>query len=471
MMTLGQIMAWLGAGQLHGDPNLVVYGVNTDTRKISQGDLFVALKGDRFDGNLLLNSAKASGAKAALANSSLLAADFSGIEVSDTKLALGLLAKGWRKQFDLPLIAVTGSNGKTTVTQMISSILRAYKKANAFSTIGNLNNDIGVPLTLLRLSANHEIAVVELGMNHPGEIHYLAQIACPTVALVNNAQREHLEFMKTVEAVANENGAVITSLPEDGIAVFPADDDYASVWRNLARGKRVLTFSQNADIAADVSCTKVEWTSGKWHVQSKTPIGLICYELHIPGWHNVKNSLAAIACACAAGVSADSIRQGLEAFRPVAGRSNTLSVSWQGRDVVLVDDSYNANPDSMKAAVEVLSALEGPCLLVMGDMGEVGEQGIQFHTEVGALVESADIEKLFTYGALAKEASLQTVKGQHFEDIETLNIAVLQQMDQVKSILVKGSRFMKMERVVEAILSSQTNHTNHVKKKGQAYVT
>ena len=230
MMMLGQAMCWVDAAKLTGDASIAVKRVHTDTRSLEPGDLFVALKGDNFDAHDFLANAKAQGAVAAIAQHGLEAAGLPGLEVNDSKLALGQLAKGWRAQFDLPLIAVTGSNGKTTVTQMIASILRAYQADHAFATEGNLNNDIGVPLTLLRLTADHTIGVVELGMNHPGEIAYLADIAGPTVALVNNAQREHLEFMGTVEAVAHENGSVIEALDLQGVAVFPADDAYTAVW-------------------------------------------------------------------------------------------------------------------------------------------------------------------------------------------------------------------------------------------------
>ncbi len=241
MMTLQQALGWLPSARLVGDGRVKFLRVHTDTRSLQPGDLFVALKGDRFDAHEFLPQAKAQGAVAAIAQQGLADAGLAGLEVGDPRLALGQLAAGWRSQFSLPLIAVTGSNGKTTVTQMIAEIFRAWKSAEAFATEGNLNNDIGVPLTLLRLRASHQVGVVELGMNHPGEIAYLAALVKPTIALVNNAQREHLEFMTTVEAVARENGSVLQSLDADGVAVFPADDDYSSVWRRLAGSRRVLT--------------------------------------------------------------------------------------------------------------------------------------------------------------------------------------------------------------------------------------
>lgn len=455
MMTLNQVSSWLSEGKLFGDAGTEIQRVNTDTRTLRDGDLFVALQGDRFDGNDYLNQAKSLGASAAIAQRGLAKVGMAGFEVKNTKLALGEIAAGWREQFKLPMVAVTGSNGKTTVTQMLASIFKNYKDEKALSTVGNLNNDIGVPVTLLRLNGQHEIAVVELGMNHPGEIAYLAHIAKPTIALVNNAQREHLEFMSTVLAVAHENGAVITALPKNGIAVFPADDAHTPVWRELATGRHSLTFSMQEK--TDVTCIDAVWCDGCWHVTAETPAGQIAYRLHIAGRHNVKNSLAAIACSIAADVPLINIAQGLQNFRPVSGRSNAYAVALGGVQITLVDDTYNANPDSVKAAVDVLAELEGPRLLVLGDMGEVGQHGLQFHAEVGAYAVTKKIEKIFTIGLLAANASSGVGSGQHFETMEALNAAVLSELNQtkIKSVLVKGSRFMKMEQVVKTIMGMQ----------------
>jgi UDP-N-acetylmuramoyl-tripeptide--D-alanyl-D-alanine ligase len=448
MMTLQQARHWVGAANIVGNASVQIKRVHTDTRSLQPGDLFVALKGDNFDANDFLAQAKAKCAVAAIAQRGLSAAGLPGLEVADSKVALGQLAKGWRAQFDLPLIAVTGSNGKTTVTQMIASILRAHRAGRAFSTEGNLNNAIGLPLTLLRMTADHAIGVVELGMNHPGEIAYLADLARPTVALVNNAQREHLEFMGSVEAVAEENGAVIASLDSQGVAVFPADDDYTAVWRKAAGSRACLTFALagNADVAADAL-----WDADCWRVSATTPQGAINYRLHIAGLHNVKNSLASAACALAAGVPIECIAAGLTAFEPVKGRSRATQVSIDGRSITLVDDSYNANPDSMRAAIDVLAALAGSRLLVMGDMGEVGDQGPQFHAEAGHWAQLQGIDSLYTLGTQSLAASRSFGSGVHFDDIEALNAAVLAHLPQVGSVLVKGSRFMQMERVVQAV--------------------
>ena len=452
MMTLQRALQWVSAATVVSGTNVEIKRVHTDTRTLQSGDLFVALKGDNFDANEFLQEAKAKGAVAAIAHHGLAAAGLPGLEVGDSKLALGQLAKGWRAQFNLPLIAVTGSNGKTTVTQMISSILHAYKAGQAFATVGNLNNDIGVPLTLLRLTPDHNIGVVELGMNHPGEIAYLAGIAKPTVALVNNAQREHLEFMGSVEAVAHENGAVIQALDSQGTAVFPADDEHTAVWLRAAGTRRTLTFAMTgkADITAEA-----HWDDHCWHVVASTPRGSLEFNLHVAGRHNVKNALAATACALAAAVPLDCIARGLTTFEPVKGRSRATQVKLQGRSITLIDDTYNANPDSMRAAIDVLAALPGSHLLVMGDMGEVGDQGPQFHQEAGRWAYTQGIENLYALGVQSQLASSSFGAGRHFDDMDALLDAVIAKLPNVGSVLVKGSRFRMMERVVQAI----TAHT------------
>ena len=459
VMTLQQAWALLQpsipTARLVGDGATPLARVHTDTRTLQPGDLFVALKGERFDANAFLADARAGGAAAAIAHGGLEAAGLSGIEVPNSLAALGALATGWRAQFHLPLIGVTGSNGKTTVTQMIASILRAWQGEAAFATQGNFNNDIGVPLMLMRLRASHRAAVIEMGMNHPGEIATLAAMAQPTVALVNNAQREHLEFMHTVEAVARENGSVFASLPADGVAVFPAGDAYTSLWQSLAMeqpDRRTVTFGDGGD----VRCAQATWERGAWAVTLATPRGEITTRLHIAGRHNVTNALAATACTLAAGAPVAAIAQGLRDFTPIKGRSRAFSVSVAGRDITVVDDTYNANPDSMHAAIQVLAELPGPQLLVMGDMGEVGDQGPQFHAEAGALAREAGIPTMFALGTQSVHAASAYGDGQggvarHFNDMSALQDAVRQALPTVGSVLVKGSRFMKMEQVVEAI--------------------
>ncbi|WKB55216.1 UDP-N-acetylmuramoyl-tripeptide--D-alanyl-D-alanine ligase [Eleftheria terrae] len=448
-MKLALAHSLLKDATLVGDAEVAIERVHSDTRSLRPGDLFVALKGERFDAHDFLSQAKAAGAVAALAHHGLAEAGLPGLQVADTRLALGELAAGWRARFGLPLIAVTGSNGKTTVTQMIAAILRAWLGDAAFSTQGNFNNDIGLPLTLLRLRAEHGAGVVELGMNHPGEIAYLSRIAAPTVALVNNAQREHQEFMESVEAVARENGSVIEALPADGTAVFPADEEHTAVWRALAGARPVLTFASQGP--ADVTGSG-QWAGDHWRLSLRTPAGEAEAALRIAGAHNIKNALAATACALAAGVPLEAVARGLQAFEPVKGRSQVKSFQRGGRAVTLVDDTYNANPDSVRAAVDVLAAMPGPRWLVLGDMGEVGEHGEAFHAEVGAYARSRGIDTLWTCGAQMRHAATAYGGARHFDDTAAL-VAALPQQPQAGCVLVKGSRFMKMEQVVEALLA------------------
>jgi len=452
MMTLARAHALLPASTLVGDAATVLLRVHSDTRSLQPGDLFVALKGENFDAHDFLAQAKASGAAAALAERGLAEAGLPGLQVADTPAALTALAQAWRQQFHLPLIAVTGSNGKTTVTQMIAAVLHAWLGDSAFATAGNLNNHIGVPLTLLRLRqdelVHHRAGVVELGMNHPGEIAALAALAAPTVALVNNAQREHQEFMASVEAVAHENGAVISALGASGIAVFPADDAHAPIWHHLAGSRPMLTFALAGP--ADVTC-HAEWVVDRWALLIETPAGATTVQVRVAGWHNVKNALAATACALAAGCPLDAIRRGLEAFAPVKGRSQVKAFMRDGQTVTLIDDTYNANPDSVRAAIEVLASLPGPRWLVLGDMGEVGDHGPAFHREVGGFAKARGIDALWTVGPLSTHAAEAFGGARHFEDMGSL-LTALSQAPVCAAVVVKGSRFMKTERVVAALI-------------------
>jgi murE/murF fusion protein len=455
MATLGELAALLPSARLVGDPATPIARVHSDTRSLSRGDLFVALRGDRFDAHDFLGQAKAAGAAAALAERGLEAAGLPGLEVADARAALGALAAAWRRRFELPLVAVAGSNGKTTVTQMVASIFRAWQGEGALATQGNFNNDIGVPLTLLRLRGDartrHRVAVVELGMNHPGEIARLAAMAAPSVALVNNAQREHLEFMADVDAVARENGAAIAALDAKGIAVFPADDAHAPTWRAIAGERRVFTFA--LDAGATVS-GQAQWhggaDGGHWAVTAQTPAGVCAFELRVAGVHNVRNALAATACALAAGCPLDAVAAGLAQFTPVRGRSQARRIVKHGTERTLIDDTYNANPDSVRAAIDVLAGLPAPRWLVLGDMGEVGDQGPAFHREVGAFAAARGIDALWAAGAESASTAADFPGARSFADAETL-IAALADAPPFASVLVKGSRFMRMERVVAAL--------------------
>jgi len=449
MMTLAQAQAMVPGATLVGDGALALLRVHTDARSLRAGDLFVALRGERFDGHGFLAQARDAGAAAAIAERGLAESRLPGLLVGDSLRALQELAASWRARMSLPLIAVTGSNGKTTVTQMLAGILRAWHGDSGLATAGNFNNHIGVPLTVLRLRPGHRAAVVELGMNHPGEIAMLARIAAPTVALVNNAQREHQEFMASVEAVAHENGAAIEALPASGVAVFPADDAMAPIWRAQAGARRTLAFATRGE--ADVTA-QAAWAGDHWTLQLRTPAGAAAAALHAAGAHNVHNALAATAAALAAGAPLAAIVQGIERFAAVAGRSRLLQWPRDGERVALVDDSYNANPDSVRAAIDLLAGLPGPHWLVLGDMGEVGVHGPEFHREVGAYARERGIEHLWATGTLCEHAAAAFGAGaRRFDDAPQV-IAALGEAPRCASALVKGSRFMAMERVVRALV-------------------
>lgn len=463
-LRLEDAAKWINGARTVGDATVCIERVHTDSRNIEVGDLFVALQGERFDAHDFLQQVSQSGAIAAMVVSGKVNPNLACVEVPDTRIGLGQLAKGWRSQFQMPVIAVTGSNGKTTVTQMLASILRCAFGDGALATQGNLNNDIGVPQTVLRLRASHRGAVIELGMNHPGEIAWLAEIAQPTVGLVNNAQREHQEFMASVEAVALENGAVISALPVSGVAVFPADDEYTPLWKKLADERACVTFSMQASLLsgkpADVALISADWHGDHWSVDVRTPQGNLKIQLHCAGRHNVSNALAAISAAMAAGIGLDKIAQGLAQFEPVKGRSRAYVVNVSGRKINVVDDSYNANPDSVKAAIDLLSELPKPQMLVLGDMGEVGNLGPEFHSEVGLYAQQKGVDSVLCLGELTTHAvNACGSRAQHFSDIDALNLQLHKALPSISSVLVKGSRFMKMERVLEVIAKQSEQQT------------
>lgn len=456
MMTLAQAHAMLPESTLVGDGAVKIERVHSDTRSLMPGDLFVALKGPNFDAHAFLAQARLNGAAAAIAEHGLQQAGLPGLQVADSQVALGQLATAWRRRFLLPLITVTGSNGKTTVTQMTAFILQAWLGDGAFATIGNLNNQIGLPLTLLRLrqdeTAWHRAGVVELGMNQPGEIALLSLIAAPTVALVNNAQREHQEFMHSVDAVARENGSVFEALGPTGVAVFPADDPHAALWHQMAGKRPTLTFALQGQ--ADVTCIPV-WDDKRWALMLQSPAGSAALQLNVAGLHNVKNALAAVACALAAGCPLNAIERGLEAFVPVKGRSEISTWVRSGHFVTLIDDTYNANPDSVRAAIDVLAGLAAPRWLVLGDMAEVGEQGPEFHREVGAYAAQRGIEALWVVGPMSLHTAAAFKGARHFNGVaEAIQAVNQQQSPECRAVVVKGSRSMKMEQVVAALVAS-----------------
>ena len=434
-------------GQLLG-ADIEVKSIGTDSRNIVQNQLFIAIKGESFDGNMFASAAIMQGAAAVLVSEPNASAR-PAVMVADTRLALGALAKYWRNQFKLPLVAVTGSNGKTTVKEMLVAILDAANK-NVLSTQGNLNNDIGMPMTLLNLQQKNDIAVIEMGMNHLGEIDYLTRIAQPTVAVINNAGTAHIGELESRDNIAKAKGEIFAGLSDDGIAVINADDDYAAYWQSLNLGKKIITFGLNK--TADMSATFTE-KDDLTEVHLTTPSGSVIFNLALLGKHNISNALAASAAAVALGISNKDIARGLGNMQAVYGRLQRKA-GFNGAE--LIDDTYNANPDSMKAAIDVLATQKTSTIFVMGDMAELGENASQMHADIGLYAKQKGIEQFFAFGALSAKASLAFGdNAQHFDSIESLVSALKVQMKQGVTVLVKGSRFMQMERVVKQLLTSE----------------
>ena len=424
--------------------------VTTDTRGLVPGDLFVALRGERFDGHDFVAGAFAAGAAAALVERDRAAALAGNlIAVDDPLRSLGGLAAYWRARFDIPVAVVAGSNGKTTTKEMIAAIFRAAAgEAAVAATPGNFNNAIGLPLALLRLRASHRLAVFEIGINHRGETLELASIAQPTLAVITNAQREHQEFLRSVDEVAAEHADAIRALRTPGTAVLNADDPRVATWRSVARecGHAVVTFGleHSADVRARIAAH-----AGGSVLDLAAPVGTTRVLLRAPGRHMGANALAAAAAAHAVGLPLAAIAQGLAAFRAVRGR---LASFIAPSGAVVIDDSYNANPDSVRAAIDVLASRDAPRWLVLGDMGEVGAEGPAFHREIGSYARAAGIERMFTAGALAREAADAFGAGAtHAASVEELAAQLRGAVHAGATVLVKGSRFMRMERVVAAL--------------------
>jgi murE/murF fusion protein len=450
LFTLRQAHQWLSRGYMHGEGGEWMSAVVTDSRRIIPGCLFVAVSGERFDGHDFIPEARARGAAAVVYERWRPGITRPAIGVPDSRIALGELAGGWRSRHRLPLAAVTGSNGKTTVKEMLASICRAAIGSDALlASPGNDNNEIGVAQTLLRLRGHHRLAVLELGMNHPGEIAWLAAMARPTVALVNNAQREHQEFIDGTRGSALENAEAFAFLSADGIGVFPGDDpEHSLLWRQACTGRRAIEFGLLESFEANPSgftvCARSDARPEAFEM--RVDGRAMSVSLAIAGVHNVRNALAAAACAHAMGLDLASIRAGLEQFRPVAGRL-VQRVGPQG--CLLIDDTYNANPDSVRAAIDVLAATARVPVLILGDMGEVGDQGPLWHAEVGAYAREQGIVALHALG----EATRESVRafgpgGRHHASLDELVATVHALLTPDMAVLVKGSRFMRMERVL-----------------------
>jgi len=423
-------------------------GVSTDTRKLEAGQLFVALRGPRFDGHKFLQEAADRGAAAALVSTASDVA-ISQVRVPDTLRALGELAADWRRRFDIPVIGITGSFGKTTVKEMVAAILS--RRGPLLVTRGNLNNEIGVPLTLFGLAGNHQSAVIEMGANHAREIARLCAIAAPDIGLVTTAGACHLEGFGSLEGVARAKGEMFESLAEDGVAVINADDSYAALWRQLASGRRIVTFGFGP--GSDFTARNVRQTAA-----DEISFVLVCrageadVRLALAGRHNVMNALAAAAAAAQVGADLEQMVQGFGAVAPVSGRMQLLRNCAGGR---LIDDSYNASPRAVRAAIEYLCELPGRPWAVLGDMGELGDEGPRLHAEVGRYAREAGVERLFAIGRLSEQTVAAFGAGaQLFHDAASLGAAVREDLGPDVNVLVKGSRMMRMEQVVEALAES-----------------
>ena len=425
-------------------------GVSTDTRTLQAGELFVALRGPRFNANDFVAAAANAGAAGAVVDTQV-ASPLAQIVVADTQAALSSSSAAWRARFSMPIVGVAGSNGKTTVKEMTSAILE--RAGTTLATRGNLNNHIGVPLTLHRLDATQRFAVIEIGANRAGEVADLVKLARPDVGLITNAGAEHLEGFGSLEGVARAEGEMVAGLEPAATAVINADDEFAGLWRQMARGK-VATFgvANAADFSARDIHTEVDASGFVTHFELLAPAGSVPIELHLAGSHNVLNALCAAAAATAAGASLDDVRMGLATMRPVPGRlqfKTAPSGAW------IVDDSYNANPSSMKAGIEVLASVDARRWLVMGDMGELGSFADSSHGEIGRFARDHHIDRLFATGklsALAVEAFGQG--GEWFADTESLARAVNSELTREVCVLVKGSRSNRLERVVEALVGA-----------------
>lgn len=443
-MALSEAARAIG-GELIGEDRWFE-GVSTDTRTLASGQLFVALKGPRFDAHDKLGDAASAGAAGAIVERPGDAA-LAWIVTSDTRESLGRLARDWRQRFELPVLAVTGSSGKTTVKEMLAAILR--ERGNVHATAGNLNNDIGVPLTLFGLDAGHDAAVIEMGANRMGDIAYLCEVARPDVGLITLCAPAHLEGFGSIENVARAKGEILSALGAAGVAVINAGDRFAPLWHELAGERRVVTFGQGGAVHAEAR----ESSPGGSRFRLVTPAGEADVTLSAPGEHNVLNACAAAAAAYAIDVPVDVIARGLAAAAAVPGR---LQVRTAGSGVRLLDDTYNANPTSLAAALDVLAEQPGRRWLVLGDMAELGEDRERYHREAAGQAADAGVERLFTTGALARFATDAFAgTATHASDLESLAHAVRAALDETDAepvtILIKGSRVMQLDRLAAAL--------------------
>lgn len=447
--TLSQLAA-IVHGERQGS-DIAIDEVTSDTRKVTAGCLFVALKGERFDAHDFAEQAKAAGAGALLV-SRPLACDLPQVIVKDTRQAFGELAAWVRQQVPTRVVALTGSSGKTSVKEMTAAILSQC--GNTLYTAGNLNNDIGVPMTLLRLTKEHQYAVIELGANHQGEIAWTVSLTRPEAALVNNLAAAHLEGFGSLAGVAKAKGEIYTGLPENGIAILNADNNDWLNWQAVIGDRKVWRFSPNA-ANSDFTATNVQITSHGTEFTLQTPTGNVDVLLPLPGRHNIANALAATSLAMAVGADLAAVKAGLAQLKAVPGRLFPIRLT---ESQLLLDDSYNANVGSMTAAVQVLSEMPGFRAMVVGDMAELGAESAACHREVGEAAKAAGLDCVLSVGTLSADISRASGVGEHFNDKAAV-VARLRELlaeHKIMTILVKGSRSAAMEEVVRALQETGT---------------
>ncbi len=441
-MNLSQITDLLS---LPGHSDTEFTGFSIDTRQIKPGELYVALKGERFDGHDFIQQAAEKGAAAVLCSQVTEGLTIPQLVVPDSLQSLALIARAHRSMINCPVVALTGSNGKTSVKEMIASIL----PQPSWATKGNLNNHIGVPLSVLQLNASHRYAVFELGANHRGEIAHTVQIVQPDVALITNIAPAHIEGFGSIQGVADAKGEIYKGLKAGGVAVVNADDDYAHYWDGLLSDKNVLRFSIEAP--ADIYAEQLCFNDRQWATfRLRLPDEAVDIALQVPGEHNVRNALAAAACCHALGLSSETIAEGLQAFTGVAGRMTWLEGINQS---IIIDDTYNANLRSVLTALKVLSARKGKRVFVFGDMGELGPWTQAHHQEVGEAARQYGIEQVMTCGQYSEITQLAFGgSGGHYTSHEALAADLLPQLDANTTVLIKGSRSSAMEKVVQKLI-------------------
>ncbi|MFK8067632.1 MAG: UDP-N-acetylmuramoyl-tripeptide--D-alanyl-D-alanine ligase [Gammaproteobacteria bacterium] len=456
-LSLQEVASALNADLIGKDVSFS--GCSTDTRTIKKGELYIALHGPSFDGHDFIAAAEKAGAAAVMIDKSVRT-NLPAIKVENTRSGIGSLASHWRNQFDIPVVGITGSNGKTTVKEMVSSILSGCGKV--LSTKGNLNNDIGVPLTIFNLDQKHDYAVIEMGANHAGEIAYSSKIAKPIISVVTQCAPSHLEGFGSIEGVAHAKGEIFQSLPEKGTAIINADDDFAPVWKTMAGHCRSLHFGleQKATDKYNVTAKKINVNDRGSRFDLQIEDKSISVNFPLPGRHNIMNALAAAACAKALNIPLEKTRDGLESLRGVPGR---LQFKSGIHNLQLIDDTYNANPGSLLAGLNVLINSSGRPWLVLGDMGELGKDADELHEKAGKQAKLAGVERLFTVGQLCEKSAGKFGAGaEHFFDhealIKKLKIIIKNELDTDITLLIKGSRAAKMESVVQALqISGESN--------------